>query len=46
MSATGKIIGVTVQSVMRWLRKMYDKFITEKIDISRVKEIGMDEIYH
>ena len=37
MSATGKIVRVTAQ---------FDKFITEKPDISRVKEIGMDEMYH
>ena len=46
MSDTGKIIGVTAQSVMRWLRKMYDKFITEKPDISEVKEIELGEMYH
>ena len=46
MSATGKIVGVTIQSVMRWLRKMHDKFITEDPDISEVKEIEIYEIYH
>ena len=28
MNATAKIIGVSTQTVMRWIRKMYDKFIT------------------
>ena len=27
MSATAKIVGVTTQSVMRWIRTMYDRFI-------------------
>ena len=37
MSATGKNVGVTAK---------FDKFITEKPDISGVKEIEMDEMYH
>ena len=43
MSATGKIVGVTTQSVMRWIRQMHDKFITEKPDIATVTEVEMDE---
>ena len=31
---------------MRWIRKMYDRFITEKPDISKVKEVEMDEMHH
>ena len=46
MSATGRILGVTAQSVMRWIRKMYDRFIVEKPDISTVKEVEMDEMHH
>ena len=46
MNATAKILGVTAQSVMRWIRKMHDKFITEKPDISAVKEVEMDEMHH
>ena len=46
MNATGRILGVTAQSVMRWIRKMYDRFITEKPDISKVKEVEMDEMHH
>ena len=46
MNATAKILNVTAQSVMRWIRKMHDKFITEKPDISEVKEVEMDEMYH
>ena len=44
MRATGKIVGVTTQSVMRWIRQMHNKFITEKPDISMVTEVEIDEI--
>ena len=43
MRATAKIVGVTTQSVMRWIRQMHNKFITEKPDISMVTEVEMDE---
>ena len=43
MRATGKIVVVTTQSVMRWIRQMHDKFITEKPDIATVTEVEMDE---
>ena len=33
LSAIGRILEVTDQSVMRWIKKMYDRFITEKPDI-------------
>ena len=46
MNATGKILGVTAQILMRWMSKMYDKFITEKLDVSSVKEVEMDEMHH
>ena len=44
MRATAKIVGVTTQSVMRWIRQMHNKFITEKPDISMVTEVEIDEI--
>ena len=43
MRATAKIVGVTTQSVMRWIRQMHNKFITEKPDIATVTEVEMDE---
>ena len=46
MSATAKIVGVTTQSVMRWIRTMCDRFIPRKPDISMVTEVEMDEMYH
>ena len=44
--ATDKIVGDTTQSVMRWIRQMHNKFITEKPDIKTVTEVEMDEMYH
>ena len=46
MNATAKILNVTAQNVMRWIRKMHDKFITEKPDILGAKEVEMDELHH
>ena len=47
MRAIGKIVwGGTTQSVMRWIRQMHNKFITEKPDIKTVTEVEMDEMYH
>ena len=43
MRATAKIVGVTTQSVMRWIRNMHDRFIPEKTDIATVTEVEMDE---
>ena len=43
MNATAKIIGVSTQTVMRWIRKMYDKFITCAPNIDNVQE---DEMHH
>ena len=43
MNATAKIIGVSTQTVMRWIRKMYDKFITCTPNIDNVQE---DEMHH
>ena len=46
MNATAKIVGVTTQSVMRWIRNMHDRFIPEKPDISMVREVEMDDKHH
>ena len=45
MSAIGKIIGVSSQSVMRWIRMFYDKFISENDTKSKIDEIEVDEMY-
>ena len=41
MNATAKIIGVSTQTVMRWIRKMYDKFITCAPNIDNVQEVAL-----
>ena len=46
MNATAQIIGVSTQTVMRWIRKMYDKFITCAPNIDNVQEVEMDEMHH
>ena len=46
MNATAKIIGVSAQTVMRWIRKMYEKFITCAPNIDNVQEVEMDEMHH
>ena len=46
MNATAKIIGVSAQTVMRWIRNMYDKFITRAPNIGNVQEVEMDEMHH
>ena len=45
MNAVGKILGVSSQSVMRWIRMFYDKFIPENDITSEIEEIEVDEIY-
>jgi len=42
MNATGKIVGVTAQSMMQRIHR----FIPEKPDISMVAEAEMDKMYH
>ena len=45
MSAIGKIIGVSSQSVMRWIRMFYDKFASENDINAKIDEIEIDEMY-
>ena len=45
MSAIGKIINVSSQSVMRWIRMFYDKFISENDITSEIEEIEIDEMH-
>ena len=42
MSATGKIVGVTAQSMMQRIHR----FTPEKPDISMATEAKMDKMYH
>ncbi len=45
MNAIAKIIGVSSQSVMRWIRMFYDKFISKNDINSKIEEIEVDEMY-
>ena len=45
MNAVGKILGVSSQSVMRWIRMFYDKFIPENDITSEIEEIEVDEMH-
>ena len=45
MSAIGKIIGVSSQSVMRWVGMFYDKFVSENDTKAKIDEIEIDEMY-
>ena len=46
MNATAKIVGVTAQSVMRWIRQAAKEYTLDSPDISQVQEVEMDEMYH
>ena len=45
MNAIGKIIGVSSQSIMRWIRMFHDKFVSENDTKSKIEEIEVDEMY-
>jgi len=45
MNMTAKIIGVSIQTIMRWIRLFYDKFADSTQHISNVEEIEVDEMY-
>lgn len=45
MSAIGKIIGVSGQSVMRWIRMFAEKFAMEAQEESTIEEIEVDEMH-
>ena len=45
MSAIGKMIDASSQSVMRWIIMFYDKFILENDITSETEEIDIDKMY-
>ena len=45
MNAIGNIIGVSTQSIMRWIRMFYDKFIPQNEIETKFDEIEIDEMY-
>ena len=46
MSSTEIIANTTIWNVICWIRKIHDKFITEKPEISATKEVETDEMHH
>ena len=44
MNMIGKIIGVSTQSVMRWIKMFYEKFASEDDLKSNIEEIEVDEM--
>jgi len=45
MNMTAKIIGVSAQTIMRWIRLFYDKFANTEQHISNIEEIEVDEMF-
>ncbi len=45
MNMIGKIIGVSSQSVMRWIRMFHGKYITDNSSLSTIEEIEVDEMF-
>ena len=43
MNMTAKIIGVSVQTIMRWIRLFYDKFSEQPQYAKNIEEIEVDE---
>lgn len=43
MTMIGKIIGVSTQSVMRWIKMFYEKFVEDEAQ-SNIEEIEVDEM--
>jgi transposase-like protein len=46
MNMTGKIVGVTAQSVMRWIKEFGEKALKELPIPSGIKAVEMDEMHH
>lgn len=44
MNMIGKIIGVSTQSVMRWINMFYEKFAENEIYEEHIEEIEVDEM--
>lgn len=44
MNMIGKIVGVSTQSVMRWIKMFYEKFESEDDLISNIEEIKVHEM--
>jgi len=45
MNMTAKIIGVSTQTIMRWIRLFYDKFANPVQHIANIEAIEVDEMF-
>jgi hypothetical protein len=45
MNMTAKIIGVSAQTIMRWIRLFYDKFACQDQHAANIEEIEIDEMF-
>jgi hypothetical protein len=46
MNMTGQIVGVSAQSVMRWIRLFYNKYAEIPSSCGTVQEVEVDEMHH
>ncbi len=46
MNMTGQIVGVSAQSVMRWIKMFYDKYAEMPSPEGTVQEVEIDEMHH
>lgn len=46
MNMTGQIVGVTAQSVMRWIKMFYEKYAEMPLPEGEVEEVEIDEMHH
>jgi transposase-like protein len=46
MNMTGQIVGVSAQSVMRWIRIFYSKYTEMPLPEGSVQEVEIDEMHH
>ena len=46
MNMTGQIVGVSAQSVMRWIKMFYDKYAEMPLPEGTVQEVEIDEMHH
>jgi hypothetical protein len=46
MNMTGQIVGVSAQSVMRWIRLFYSQYAEVPAPIGTVQEVEIDEMHH
>jgi transposase len=46
MNMSGQIVGVSAQSVMRWIKLFYAKYAELPTPEGRVQEVEIDEMHH